>query len=129
MLVGAFAQPVMTEKVPSERSTIVLAIDTSLSMEATDVDPNRLKAAQDAAVNFIDNLPEKFNVGLVEFAGSAQTLVPPTTDHTRVQRSINKLELREGTAIGDAVDVSLKTIADFTADAELSARFRTEPKQ
>ncbi|MBP7595266.1 MAG: VWA domain-containing protein [Candidatus Microthrix subdominans] len=120
VMVVAVARPQTEVTVPTEKATLMLAIDTSLSMEATDVDPNRLKAAQDAAVNFIDNLPEKFNVGLVEFAGSAQTLVPPTTDHTRVQRSINKLELREGTAIGDAVDVSLKTIADFTADAELS---------
>ena len=120
VMVVAVARPQAEVTVPTEKATLMLAIDTSLSMEATDVDPNRLKAAQDAAVSFIDNLPEKFNVGLVEFAGSAQALVPPTTDHTRVQRSIDKLQLREGTAIGDAVDVSLKSIADFTADTELS---------
>ena len=120
VMVVAVARPQTEVTVPTEKATLMLAIDTSLSMEATDVDPNRLKAAQDAAGSFIDNLPEKFNVGLVEFAGSAQALVPPTTDHSRVQRSIDKLKLREGTAIGDAVDVSLKSISDFTADAELS---------
>ncbi|MCB1028891.1 MAG: VWA domain-containing protein [Microthrixaceae bacterium] len=120
VMVVALARPQSEVTVPTEKATLMLAIDTSLSMEATDVDPNRLEAAQAAAVNFIDNLPDKFNVGLVEFSGSAQLLVPPTTDHSRVQRSIEKLELDEGTAIGDAVDVSLKSIADFTADAETS---------
>ena len=118
LMVVALARPQTDVTVPTEKATLMLAIDTSLSMEATDVDPNRLKAAQAAAVSFIDNLPDKFNVGLVEFSGSAQVLVPPTTDHSRVQRSIGKLKLDEGTAIGDAVDVSLKSINDFTADAE-----------
>ena len=120
LMVVALARPQTDVTVPTEKATLMLAIDTSLSMEATDVDPNRLKAAQAAAVSFIDNLPDKFNVGLVEFSGSAQVLVPPTTEHSRVQRSIGKLKLDEGTAIGDAVDVSLKSINDFTADAETS---------
>ncbi|MEZ5380694.1 MAG: VWA domain-containing protein [Microthrixaceae bacterium] len=120
LMVVALARPQTKVTVPSEKATLMLAIDVSLSMEAKDVDPNRLEAAQAAASDFIDNLPDKFNVGLVAFSGTAQVLVPPTTDHSRVKRSVEKLQLDEGTAIGDAVDASLKSIEDFTADAELS---------
>jgi Ca-activated chloride channel family protein len=112
VLVAAFAQPVMAVKVPQERSTIVLAIDTSLSMAATDVAPNRLEAAQAAATDFVEQLPDTLNVALVSFAGSAQLLVPPTQDHQDVVRAINGLELDKSTAIGDAVRLSLDVIED-----------------
>lgn len=112
VLVGAFAQPVMTEKVPSERSTIVLAIDTSLSMAATDVKPNRIEAAQAAAKEFIAKLPKQLNVGLVSFAGSAQLLVPPTQDHAKLNTAIDGLELDKSTAIGDATKLSVQVIQD-----------------
>jgi Ca-activated chloride channel family protein len=68
-LVVAYAQPVSIERVPRERSTIVLAIDTSLSMMATDVAPSRLEAAQQAAKEFVRSLPPKLNVALIGFAG------------------------------------------------------------
>ena len=112
VLVGAFAQPIMNVKVPSERSTIVLAIDTSLSMAATDVAPNRLEAAQKAAKEFVNQLPERLNVGLVSFAGSAQLLVPPTQDHDQVNAAIDGLKLDKSTAIGDATKLSLQVIED-----------------
>lgn len=112
VLVGAFAQPVMTEKVPSERSTIVLAIDTSLSMAATDVKPNRIEAAQAAAKEFIAKLPKQLNVGLVSFAGSAQLLVPPTQDHAKLNAAIDGLQLDKSTAIGDATKLSVQVIQD-----------------
>ncbi|HMR95392.1 MAG TPA: VWA domain-containing protein [Microthrixaceae bacterium] len=112
VLVAAFAQPVMTEKVPSERSTIVLAIDTSLSMAATDVSPNRIEAAQAAAKEFIDKLPDQLNVGLISFAGSAQLLVPPTQDHAKVNAAIDGLELDKSTAIGDATKLAVQVIED-----------------
>jgi Ca-activated chloride channel family protein len=112
VLVAAFAQPVMSVRVPQERSTIVLAIDTSLSMAATDVAPNRLEAAQAAATDFVEQLPDTLNVALVSFAGSAQLLVPPTQDHQDVVRAINGLELDKSTAIGDAVRLSLDVIED-----------------
>ena len=110
VLVASFAQPVMTVRVPSERSTIILAIDTSLSMAAEDVAPNRLEAAQKAATEFVNQLPEQLNVGLVSFAGSAQLLVPPTQDHQDVVTAIDGLELDKSTAIGDAVRLSLDVI-------------------
>lgn len=111
-LVVAFAQPVMTVKVPQERTTIMLAIDTSLSMAAEDVAPNRLAAAQAAATEFVDELPERLNVGLVGFAGTAQLLVPPTQDHDAIKTAIGGLELDKSTAIGDAVKLSLDVIED-----------------
>lgn len=111
-MVVAFAQPVMTVRVPTERTTIVLAIDTSLSMAAEDVAPNRLEAAQSAAREFVENLPERLNVGLVGFAGTAQLLVPPTQEHERVTAAIDRLSLDKATAIGDAVRLSLDVIAD-----------------
>jgi len=111
-MVFAFAQPVAVERVPRERSTIVLAIDTSLSMMATDVSPSRLEAAQKAATQFVNGLPPEINVALIGFAGSAQVLVPPTQNRTSVTRAIDSLELEEATAIGDAVRLSVEVVED-----------------
>lgn len=111
-LVVAYAQPVATEQVPRERSTIVVAIDTSLSMMATDVAPSRLEAAQTAATDFVEGLPEQLNVALISFAGTAQLLVPPTQDREAVVRAIANLELKEATAIGDAVKLAVEVIND-----------------
>jgi len=117
-LVVAFAQPVMKVRVPQERTTVMLAIDTSLSMAAEDVAPNRLAAAQAAAVEFVNDLPENLNVGLVSFAGTAQLLVPPTQDHQSVTAAIDRLELDKATAIGDAVKLSLDVIEDQAVGVE-----------
>jgi Ca-activated chloride channel family protein len=112
LAVVAYAQPIATTRVPRERSTIVLAIDTSLSMMATDVAPSRLEAAQDAATEFVENLPPDLNVALIGFAGSAQLLVPPTQNRDAVTEAINSLDLEEATAIGDAVKLSVEVIED-----------------
>jgi Ca-activated chloride channel family protein len=117
-LVVAFAQPVAIERIPRERTTIILAIDTSLSMAATDVEPNRLEAAQTAAKEFVDQLPENLNVGLIGFAGSAQLLVPPTQDHEQVKFAIDNLELQKSTAIGDAVALSLDVVENQSLGVE-----------
>jgi Ca-activated chloride channel homolog len=111
-LVVSFAQPVMTVDVPTERATVVLAIDVSLSMAAEDVRPNRLVAAQDAAREFIRELPDRLNIGLVSFSGTAQLLVPPTREHEQVISAIDRLQLDKATAIGDAVKLSLDVIAE-----------------
>jgi len=109
-LVVAMAGPARAERVPQERATIILAIDVSNSMAATDVTPSRLVAAQDGAIAFVNRLPGPINLGLVAFAGSASLLVPPTTDREAVRTAIHNLELGPGTAIGDAVSTSLNAI-------------------
>ena len=108
--VAGIAQPADETKVPKERATIMLAMDTSLSMEATDVDPSRLDAAKEAAQAFVAGIPEKLQVGLVTFDTGARVLVNPTSDHNDVSAAIDALELSEGTAIGDAVITSLAAI-------------------
>ncbi len=102
-LVVGFAQPARKTKVPRERATICLAIDTSLSMEATDVSPNRIKAAQTAAKSFVNGLPGRINVGLVLFNGNASLVVSPTTDRSAVAQGIDNAQLGERTAIGEAI--------------------------
>lgn len=109
-MVLALARPAREEKVPRERATVILAIDTSLSMEATDVKPDRIKAAQRAAKVFLEIIPPKINVGLVTFDGAASVLVPPTTDRLAVSNAIDRVTLRERTAIGEAIFTSLDAI-------------------
>lgn len=106
----AWAQPADEVLVPKERATVVLAIDTSLSMEATDVIPSRIVAAQEAALTFVDELPEQINVGLVTFDGVARVRVTPTTDRRPVRAAIETLELGPATAIGEAIFAGLDSI-------------------
>ncbi|HEU5151308.1 MAG TPA: VWA domain-containing protein [Iamia sp.] len=109
-LVVSVARPAREERVPRERATVILAIDTSLSMMAEDVAPDRLTAAQAAAKTFLTILPPKINVGLVSFNGTGTILVPPTTDRAQVRTAIDRLELDERTAIGEAIFTSLQAI-------------------
>ncbi|HXH58461.1 VWA domain-containing protein [Iamia sp.] len=109
-MVVALARPAREERVPRERATVILAIDTSLSMMAEDVPPDRLTAAKSAAKTFLTILPPKINVGLVGFNGTGTILVPPTTDRARVTAAVDRLELDERTAIGEAIFTSLQAI-------------------
>ncbi len=118
VFVLAFAQPARDEQVPRERATVIMAIDTSLSMEATDVAPSRLEAAQNAALDFVDVLPDKINLGLVTFNGNAVVRVPPGTDREPVIRAIENLELGEATAIGEAIFTSLDAVDSVPPDEE-----------
>jgi Ca-activated chloride channel family protein len=111
LMVTAFAQPARSVKVPRERATIVMAVDVSLSMEATDIEPTRIVAAQAAAADFVDLVPSRLNLGLVVFSGVAQVMVSPTTDHELVKRNLENLVLGPRTAIGEAVFASLAAIA------------------
>ncbi|MFV0406292.1 MAG: VWA domain-containing protein [Propioniciclava sp.] len=106
-LTVAFAQPKDLVNVPRERATVVLTLDVSRSMQATDVDPNRMDAAKAAAEGFIDLLPRGFNVSLVAFAGSSSVVVPPTQDRALVKASVQNLELAPSTAIGEGIYSSL----------------------
>ncbi|MEO1062302.1 MAG: VWA domain-containing protein [Actinomycetota bacterium] len=117
MAVG-LARPSIDRTVPDDRSTVVLAVDTSLSMAATDVDPDRLTAAKDAARVFLDELPDEVKVGLVAFSGVAQPVLSPTSDHDLVAAAVDGLRLGEGTAIGEAVFAGLDLIEAVREDAE-----------
>jgi Ca-activated chloride channel homolog len=112
-LVVSLAVPSTVVRVPREKATVVMAVDVSLSMQATDIQPDRFRAMQTAAKEFVDVLPERINLGLVSFAGTATTVVPPTTDRLQVANAIDNLDLAESTAIGEAVFTSLTTIENF----------------
>jgi len=114
----AFAKPKDEVSVPRERATIVVTIDISLSMEATDVEPNRLEAAKSAAVVFVRSLPPKFNVALVSFAGTASTVVPPTLDRGAVTAAIENLRPDRSTAIGEGILTSLAALAQVPPDSD-----------
>ena len=107
-LVFALARPSMLVAVPREQATIILTMDVSGSMQAVDVEPTRLAAAQKAASDFIDQLPSTFKVGLVAFSTAPRIVVQPTTDRTVLHQAINNLRAVGGTALGDAITTSLE---------------------
>jgi Ca-activated chloride channel family protein len=109
-LTTAFARPQAQVEVARERATVVVALDTSISMQAQDVAPDRITAARASAAAFVEGLPETFDVGLVSFSGSATVVVPPTRDHERVVQAVGALELGPSTAIGEAVFASLAAL-------------------
>lgn len=111
LLACALARPAVDGTARLERATVMLAVDTSLSMAAVDVPPTRLKAAQDAAARFVAELPADYNLGLVSFAGAANVLVPPGKDRAAVDRAVAGLHLAEATATGEAVHTCLDAVA------------------
>ena len=108
LLIVGVARPHATVSVPREEATVILALDVSRSMKATDVEPTRLDAARTAAKTFLDTVPEKFRVGVVSFASRAAVGVAPTEDRELVVTALDTLAPGEGTAIGDAVALSLR---------------------
>ena len=106
MLLAA-ARPMATIALPSQQETIILAMDVSGSMRATDVKPNRLVAAQTAAKAFITELPRHVRVGIVAFAGSASVVQAPTLSREDLVAAIDRFQLQRATAIGSAIVVSL----------------------
>ena len=110
LLTVALAGPTSDQRVPRNRATVMLVIDVSLSMEATDVEPSRLAAAQEAGKSFADGLTPGINLGLVAFAGTASVLVSPTTNREATKAAIDKLQLSERTATGEAIFTSLQSI-------------------
>jgi Ca-activated chloride channel family protein len=115
-LTAAFARPKTQIDVPRERATVVLVIDASQSMQATDVKPTRLDAAKQAAIDFVNKLPEKYNVSVVSMAGASAVLVPPTTAHNTVQNAINSIQLQDSTAIGEGIATALRALQQAPKD-------------
>jgi Ca-activated chloride channel homolog len=113
----AAARPAFATQESDHASIVMLAVDTSLSMEATDVTPSRLQAAQDAARHFLTSMPAHTRVGLVGFDGNVRVLAEPTEDHNAVAAALDQLRLGEGTAIGSAVQTSLQAIKSATSSA------------
>ena len=109
-LVVGVARPHATVTVPREEATVILALDVSNSMRATDVKPTRLAAAQAAAESFAAHVPKKFQVGIVTFASRATVALPPTTDRSLVHTALTSLHSSGGTALGDAVALSTQLV-------------------
>jgi Ca-activated chloride channel family protein len=109
MLLAA-ARPMAVVTLPSNQQTIILAMDVSGSMRATDVQPSRLVAAQNAAKSFLAELPRNVKVGIVAFAGSAQVAQLPTVNREDLVAAIDSFQLQRATATGDAIVVSLATL-------------------
>ena len=110
-LLVALGRPQVERTFLKERATVVLVMDTSRSMQAEDVPPTRLAAAQEAARTFLDQVPDKLRVGLVVFAGEAQVATPPTRDHDLVRTAVDEIDsflVFGGTAIGDALQTAVE---------------------
>jgi Ca-activated chloride channel family protein len=106
-LLFALSRPQTTQAVPKEEATVILVTDVSGSMNATDVEPTRLAAAQEAAKTLVNSLPKGFQIGLVAFSNTARLLVIPTTDKAAVDAALDSLRPNGGTAIGDAIIAAL----------------------
>ncbi len=110
-LLVALARPEVHRTLVDERATVILVLDTSRSMQATDVQPTRLGAAQEAVRTFLDRAPSRLRVGLIVFAGDAQVATPPTRDHALVRQAVDDIGsylVFGGTAIGDALQTAVE---------------------
>jgi len=113
LLIAALARPTAQVQVPLSRTTIILALDSSRSMCATDVTPNRLSVAQEAALAFIEEQADDTRIGIVAFARFAELIVPPTNDKAVLAEAVSNLTTSLGTAIGSATLKSIDAIAEI----------------
>jgi Ca-activated chloride channel family protein len=107
LLLLALARPVGRVMLPGAKSTVLLALDVSLSMRVTDVQPTRMVAAQEAAKSFLQDLPRDIDVGVITFAGTAQVAQQPTRDRPSLVGAIDGIQMQRGTALGSAIVVCL----------------------
>jgi Ca-activated chloride channel family protein len=110
LLVGALARPAVSASVPKEKASIMLVIDVSRSMTATDLNPDRMTAAKQAAITFVRSLPKQLRVGVVAFSDDAALVSSLTADRAQTEQAIDSLQPLAGTAIGDGLDVALQEI-------------------
>lgn len=110
LMVVAIARPEVSVSVPTDRSSVVLVTDASGSMQATDVQPTRIDAARNAALNFLDRVPPQTRVGLVGYSTSPHTIQQPTTDRQVVRDALDGLRADGATATGDALRVALQAL-------------------
>jgi Ca-activated chloride channel homolog len=106
----AASRPMAVITLPSNQKTIILAMDVSGSMRATDIQPTRFVAAQQAAKKFLETLPREVKVGIVAFAGSAQVAQYPTLNREDLVQAIDRFQMQRATATGNAIVISLATI-------------------
>jgi Ca-activated chloride channel homolog len=125
VLTVALAGPTRDVRIPRNRAVIMLVVDVSQSMRATDVDPTRLAAAEQAAKQFAGGLTPGINLGLIAFAGNANLLVAPSPDHQATITALDKLQTADKTATGEAIFTALQSIA--TVGAVLSTDGDTSP--
>jgi Ca-activated chloride channel family protein len=111
----AMAGPTHDVKIPRNRAVVMLVIDVSQSMKATDVSPNRLAATQEAAKQFVDQMTPGINLGLIAYAGTATVLVSPTTNRDASKNAIDKLQVADRTATGEAIFTALQAISTVGA--------------
>ena len=111
----AMAGPTNAVRIPRNRAVVMLVIDVSQSMRATDVSPSRLAAAQEAAKQFADQLTPGINLGLIAYAGTATVLVSPTTNRDATKNAIDKLQVADRTATGEGIFTALQAIATVGA--------------
>ena len=119
VMIAAVARPAAVITLPSQHETVILAMDTSGSMRATDVEPSRIAAAQAAARAFVADQPRHTRIGVVAFAGTASVVQAPTQNREEILAAIDRFQLQRATAIGSGILVSLKTIFP---DAEFDLR-------
>jgi Ca-activated chloride channel homolog len=117
-LLTSMARPQAVTLVPKEQATVMLVLDVSGSMNATDVQPTRMVAAQQAATTFVGELPGRLRVGVVSFASTAQTLTRPTTDRVAVAEAIASLHAEGATAMGDGIERALDVKRPPGSEAE-----------
>jgi Ca-activated chloride channel homolog len=110
LMVVAIARPAAVIMLPSAHQTVILAMDVSGSMRATDVDPNRIGAAQTAARAFVADLPSRTRIGIVSFAATASVVQPPTNNREDIEAAIDRFQLQRGTAVGSGILVALKIL-------------------
>lgn len=111
----AMAGPTHDVRIPRNRAVVMLVIDVSQSMRATDVEPSRMVAAQEAAKQFADELTPGINLGLIAYAGTATVLVSPTTNREATKNALDKLQFADRTATGEAIFTALQAIATVGA--------------